>query len=203
MGSLLEQCARLGQLHLGCQFHDQACQSQISQCRHQPNWIWGSTPLNITSDFYNLVSPITRSGLTIDNFKRKDFRYSFLPPLQDLPNDYPRATPGAWHRFWNSAHIPHRATTVLWRLLHHRISSRARLHRLIPTSLGSHLYLVENTTASNSDTRITGSTIIVCGVLAIWKAHWQFIYNDERFQAQAVAGKAATSILQIEQEHNL
>ncbi|KAJ8651216.1 hypothetical protein O0I10_013325, partial [Lichtheimia ornata] len=95
------------------------------------------TPLNITSDFYNLVSPITRSGLTIDNFKRKDFRYSFLPPLQDLPNDYPRATPGAWHRFWNSAHIPHRATTVLWRLLHHRISSRARLHRLIPTSCKS------------------------------------------------------------------
>ncbi|KAJ8659330.1 hypothetical protein O0I10_005045 [Lichtheimia ornata] len=54
-----------------------------------------------------------------------------------------------------------------------------------------------------SDTRITGTTIIACGVLAIWKAHWQFIYNDERFQAQAVAAKAATTIHQIEQEHNL
>ncbi|KAJ8658726.1 hypothetical protein O0I10_005450 [Lichtheimia ornata] len=31
MGFLLEQCARLGQLHLVCQFHDQAGQSQISQ----------------------------------------------------------------------------------------------------------------------------------------------------------------------------
>ena len=51
---LLEQCARLGQLHLGCQFHDQACQSQISQCRHQPNWIWGSTSSSTTTKKYFL-----------------------------------------------------------------------------------------------------------------------------------------------------
>lgn len=54
-----------------------------------------------------------------------------------------------------------------------------------------------------SDTRVTGTTIIACGVLAIWKAHWHFIYNDERFRAQAVANKAAATIHQIEQECNL
>ncbi|CDH60772.1 hypothetical protein RO3G_01429 [Lichtheimia corymbifera JMRC:FSU:9682] len=211
-------------------------------------------PLNITSDYCNLGSPITRSGLTVDNFKRKEFRYSLLTPFHALPSDYPRAPPGAWHRFWNSALIPHRATTVIWRLVHHRISSRERLHRIIPAICQSNACLlcagnvdaVIDTTETDkhffyacphvqevwrvlatrfslsslvqwdhistlsrtppkptADTRITGTTIIACGVLAIWKAHWQFIYNDERFQAQAVANKAAATIHQIEQECNL
>lgn len=78
---------------------------------------------DIQSDYHHLITPTTKSGLTIDSFQRKDFRYSLLPALHDLPTSYPRESKGAWHRFWHLA-IPHQAATVIWRLSHHRLYSR-------------------------------------------------------------------------------
>ncbi|CDH61095.1 hypothetical protein RO3G_10580 [Lichtheimia corymbifera JMRC:FSU:9682] len=210
-------------------------------------------PLDIQSDYHRLIAPTTKSGLVIESFKRKDFRYSLLPALHDLPTSYPKESKGAWHRFWNLA-IPHQATTVIWRLLHHRLSCRERLHRIIPTTCESNACLIcetssdQNATMVETDqhflfscpsvqqawsiiaarffvtpsalqwehvstlttrppktlpnTKIHGSIVIACGILAIWNAHWRFIFDDQSFNPQAIANTAIQQILRIEQEQH-
>lgn len=211
-------------------------------------------PLDIQSDYYRLIVPTTKSGLDIDSFKRKDFRYSLLPALTALPSSYPRESKGAWHRFWNLA-IPHKATTVLWRLIQHRLSSRERLHRIIPSTCQTNACLIcessPDQTATHietdqhflfscpsvkqvwsiiaarffdtpsalqwdhvstltlrppktlSHTKVHGSIVIACGVLAIWNAHWRFIFDNQSFNSQAIANTAIHHILRIEQEHQI
>ncbi|CDH57035.1 predicted protein [Lichtheimia corymbifera JMRC:FSU:9682] len=52
------------------------------------------------------------------------------------------------------------------------------------------------------NTKIHGSIVIACGILAIWNAHWRFIFDDQSFNPQAIANTAIQQILRIEQEQH-
>ncbi|KAJ8654801.1 hypothetical protein O0I10_009522 [Lichtheimia ornata] len=208
----------------------------------------------VSLDYHALVAPITHTNLRINDLTRKAFRYSLLPPLDSLPPHYPRGTHSAWHRFWNGA-IPHQARTIRWRLLHHRISSRQRLHALIPRHVESpccqrctnnpevnnpamesdqHFFFscpsvqpiwhhigrqffanpqaiqwrhLSNITtrppSTSSDLPVSYDIIISCGLLAIWRAHWRYVFHQEAIPCNITADSATKHIHQIINEYSL
>ncbi|KAG1537495.1 hypothetical protein G6F46_009635 [Rhizopus delemar] len=89
-------------------------------------------PALTETDFYNILDSLLPDGTPIASLNTKWLRESQLPHSSTLPAAYPRASHTAWRLFWKAA-IPHRAHTLLWRLYHHKMPCKERLHQLIPT----------------------------------------------------------------------
>ena len=209
---------------------------------------------SLSHDYQAMVASQSHSHISINDITRKQFRYSLLPQLSSLPASYPKAHHAAWHRFWN-APIPHRACTLLWRLFHHRLSSRQRLQALLPRQVDSatcsrcehdpavtqpeiesdqHLlfscpaiqavwhtlsrrFLVPpqqfqwkhlHTISARSPSllphpHITSDIIIACGMLAIWRAHWAFVFEQVVTPANIIADSAIHHINRIIDEIKL
>lgn len=235
----------------------------------QPNGTWRLKPFfkrlletlpsgeahrTVSIDYLALVAPITHMNIRITDLTRKALRYSLLPPLVSLPPHYPRGTHSAWHRFWNGS-IPQQACTIRWRLLHHKISSRQRLHALIPQHIESpncqrctdnpdvndpavesdqhfffscpsiqsvwhhisrlffaHQHAIQWRHISSITTRppsvssnlpLSFDIIIACGLLAIWRAHWRYVYHQEAIPCNIIAESATNHINRIISEYRL
>ncbi|KAG0928434.1 hypothetical protein G6F57_013603 [Rhizopus arrhizus] len=85
-------------------------------------------------DFHRIISPVLPDGTLLLAMTTKWFRSCALSPLEALSAHYPTGSSAAWNRFWRSS-FPQRAHTILWRLYHHKLPCRARLHRLIPSRI--------------------------------------------------------------------
>jgi hypothetical protein len=87
-------------------------------------------PALTETDFDNILDSLLPDGTLLASLNTKWFRESQLSHLSTLPTEYPRASPLVWRRFWKAS-FPHRAHTLLWRLYHHKMPCKERLHQLI------------------------------------------------------------------------
>ncbi|KAG1448084.1 hypothetical protein G6F56_009048 [Rhizopus delemar] len=82
--------------------------------------------------FDSLLLPELKDGTFLDVITNKWFRSLYLDPLDSLPDDYPHASTKLWSTFWQTP-FPHHARSILWRIYHNKLSSKSRLHRIVPS----------------------------------------------------------------------
>ncbi|KAG1036368.1 hypothetical protein G6F25_008065 [Rhizopus arrhizus] len=85
-------------------------------------------------EFHSLLSSPLPDGTPIENISTKCFHHIDKLPLAGLPSHYPRTSKSSWTQFWHAS-IPHPARTILWRLYHSKLSTRSRLHKIMPNTI--------------------------------------------------------------------
>ncbi|KAI9012090.1 hypothetical protein CLU79DRAFT_873204 [Phycomyces nitens] len=96
-----------------------------------------------------------------------------------------------WRQFWSFV-LPYASRNIWFRLLHRKISCRSALHHRVPTAFSS------ATCSLCEPASIFGSAL-----LAVWRHHWAFVFDQAPFIATNAITTANSLLSRLHAEENL